>query len=599
MLRLAQLILLAGLGAGSAQNEDYELIEVDHVYTDPETKGELHGCLIYQNIPGNPIRPGMLLNPGFWGDGGGESERYYARQFARRGMAVLIPDFLMGRHSDENYLTFTYSFLIYETFLGDTKRAMRRIGLAYDTLTAQPFVNASAMGAIGFCFGGAMTLNLARTGRHLRVIASNHGEYPDGDFREYTTWNVDYLLEGIGERDPIISPKMRHEWTEELRFHVPSGPEATETELATHGYWFSQNQNVPGAQKYELVVWENNVHGFSIDYSTPLYNVFQFFALSKICWYNWTTANATFARIDELFKEHELLPADAPPTITPVPTRCAKDYVPPGLTAADIYSTCERDPGWMVYTGEWIGNTFGFNGDPPVGWYRQTLVPYIGHFLWYIDPEGESLGAVIFLLIVIVVSFGITCCTCLCKLCCCPLRRMRKQRGVPKAESATFQCVPAWQVALLLFVLNLPFMGMFFCTVAKIAPTRQWPIAWWSLIVLQFWPLHVIATKVKITSDTVAVLGIFGNLIAELKLDQVEAVNEEKKMGCECLVLVKTAAGYEAQRAEAACSCCKVCVGKKITIPFKSSEDLSAVRSRLSGKGSQVSYVASSTSSAS
>ena len=585
-MRILTLVaLLSGLVATAAQ---YPLKEVEHIYTDPETKGELRGCLIYQDIPGNPIRPGMLLNPGFWGDGGGESERYYARQFAQRGMAVLVPDFLMGRHSDENYLTFTYSFLLYETFLADTPRAMRRIGLAYDTLTAQPFVNASAMGAIGFCFGGAMTLNLARTGRHLRVIASNHGEYPDGDFREYTTWNVDYLLEGIGERDPIISPKMRHEWTEELRFHVPSGPEATETELATHGYWFSQNQNVPGAQKYELVVWENNVHGFSIDYSTPLYNVFQFFALSKICWYNWTTANATFARIDELFKEHELLPADAPPTITPVPTRCAKDYVPPGLTAADIYSTCERDPGWMVYTGEWIGNTFGFNGDPPVGWYRQTLVPYIGHFLWYIDPEGESLGAVIFLLIVIVVSFGITCCTCLCKLCCCPLRRMRKQRkaGVTfdKAGSLTYQACAVWQVVLLFLVINLPFMGMFFCTVSKNKPVHQWPVAWWALIVLQLWPLHAVATKVVVGEGTILIKGIFGSLIAELKLDQIAAVDETKKFGTVCLVLTKSAEGYEAQRDDACCKCCKVCVGKKITIPFQSPDDLSAVRGRLSGK---------------
>ena len=72
--------LLAGWYGCAAQS----LIEKEHVYEDNGKK--LHGWLIYQDIPGDPKRPGLLMFPGFWGQGAGESEREYAREYAKRGM---------------------------------------------------------------------------------------------------------------------------------------------------------------------------------------------------------------------------------------------------------------------------------------------------------------------------------------------------------------------------------------------------------------------------------------------------------------------------------------------------------------------------------
>ena len=88
-------------------------------------------------------------------------------------MAVLLPDWMAGYHYDEPSgipllwtfgFSFIYSFLLYEPFLADQERAQRRAMLAYEELTAQKFVDAGSVGVIGYCFGGAMGLTLARAG---------------------------------------------------------------------------------------------------------------------------------------------------------------------------------------------------------------------------------------------------------------------------------------------------------------------------------------------------------------------------------------------------------------------------------------------------
>ena len=60
---------------------------------------------------------------------------------------------------------------------GDRERARGRINTALDTLRKQEAVglDADRLGAIGFCFGGAMVLELARSGTGLGGVVSFHG----------------------------------------------------------------------------------------------------------------------------------------------------------------------------------------------------------------------------------------------------------------------------------------------------------------------------------------------------------------------------------------------------------------------------------------
>jgi dienelactone hydrolase len=51
----------------------------------------------------------------------------------------------------------------------------RRVGAGLDVLKAQPEVDAAQVAAIGYCFGGAGVLELARSGAELAGVVSFHG----------------------------------------------------------------------------------------------------------------------------------------------------------------------------------------------------------------------------------------------------------------------------------------------------------------------------------------------------------------------------------------------------------------------------------------
>lgn len=50
-----------------------------------------------------------------------------------------------------------------------------RTDLAFKALAQEPQVNALSIGAIGFCFGGKVVLDMARRGADLKAVASFHG----------------------------------------------------------------------------------------------------------------------------------------------------------------------------------------------------------------------------------------------------------------------------------------------------------------------------------------------------------------------------------------------------------------------------------------
>lgn len=542
------------------------LIERELVYK-AETGKDLNGYLIYQDskharartyattprscltvhartlpsaVPGNPVRPGLLLFSGFWGDGGGEPEREYAREYARRGMVVFLPDFMTGRHSDVYYLPFIYSFLLYEPFLADTVKAQKRALIAWQTLTALDIVDADRIGAIGFCFGGAMTLNLARSGAKVRVISSNHGEYPHHGTVTGASYNVDFFLEGIGENDVLIPAKARHKWDEELR-------------ADTQGT----------AKQYEIVIWPNNVHGFSIVYSNTLYNTFQLFGLNSLAKYNHTTAVAHFARIDALFKQHGLLAANAPPTYTP-PEPARGDTAPFPWVSEE----CSKGPCWFIRFLEGLANAFRLQH-----FYTTSFVPLAGAFIASIDPEGESLGGVLFFIVLIVAVVFVTCCTCCCKLCCCPLKRKYKRarfrakvaaRPPPIAITAgdssatTYVCRPKWAIGLTAVAANMPFLGCFF---GIRSASGTWPLAWWAFLMLAFWPLHSMAHKIESSKGAVVVFGVFGNIIKAVPTESI-AQPLTKGRTAASVVLAMTPEGHRAEKAANGC-CFKCCVSKR------------------------------------
>ena len=59
---------------------------------------------------------------------------------------------------------------------GDRKELRTRVQAAVDQLKKNPHVDASKTAAIGYCFGGAAVLELARSGADVKGVVSFHGD---------------------------------------------------------------------------------------------------------------------------------------------------------------------------------------------------------------------------------------------------------------------------------------------------------------------------------------------------------------------------------------------------------------------------------------
>ena len=68
------------------------------------------------------------------------------------------------------------------TVLNDMELGTARLQAAFDALADHALVDNARIGAMGYCFGGAMVLHMARIGMPLRAVASFHGAL--GSFHE-------------------------------------------------------------------------------------------------------------------------------------------------------------------------------------------------------------------------------------------------------------------------------------------------------------------------------------------------------------------------------------------------------------------------------
>ena len=59
--------------------------------------------------------------------------------------------------------------------LGDMESGTARLKSGYEALASHPAADADRIAAIGYCFGGAMVLHMARLGMPLKAVVSFHG----------------------------------------------------------------------------------------------------------------------------------------------------------------------------------------------------------------------------------------------------------------------------------------------------------------------------------------------------------------------------------------------------------------------------------------
>jgi len=161
---------------------------------------------------GTKPKPGVLVFPEAFGLG--EHALSRAEGLAELGYAALACDIHGdGRRVDD----LTEALVLLKPLYADTRRMRDRGLAALQALTARKDVDAKRAASIGFCFGGTMSLELARAGAGLKAVVGFHSGLsttaPASDAKAFRG----KVLVCIGADDPFIKPEERAAFESEMR----------------------------------------------------------------------------------------------------------------------------------------------------------------------------------------------------------------------------------------------------------------------------------------------------------------------------------------------------------------------------------------------
>ena len=111
----------------------------------------------------------VIVAPEWWGRNEYTEQR--ARELAENSYAALAID-MYGQKKVTSEASQANEWMT-ETFQNPTT-IVTRASAALETLAAQDEVDSSRLGAIGFCYGGKVILDLARSGAPLKAVATFH-----------------------------------------------------------------------------------------------------------------------------------------------------------------------------------------------------------------------------------------------------------------------------------------------------------------------------------------------------------------------------------------------------------------------------------------
>ena len=115
-------------------------------------------------------RPAVLINHTWVGRDDFVAEK--AKKLAELGYVGFAVDMygkgVLGSGAEENAK-------LMQPFMDDRQILQKRMNAAFYAVKLMPWVDDSKIAAIGFCFGGLCSLDLARTGADLKGVVSFHG----------------------------------------------------------------------------------------------------------------------------------------------------------------------------------------------------------------------------------------------------------------------------------------------------------------------------------------------------------------------------------------------------------------------------------------
>ena len=189
-------------------------------------------------------RPGVLVVHEWWGHN--EHARDSARKLAKAGFV----GFALDMYGDGKLATHPKDA---GAMSGEVRKDLglmqTRFDAARDFLRQQPTVNPARIGVIGYCFGGAVALEMARLGEDLPAVVTFHGvlstEYPAQKGKVKSR-----ILVLTGADDPFVPKKQVDGFVKEMKsagakFKVISYPGAKHSFTNPAATETGQKFNIP------------------------------------------------------------------------------------------------------------------------------------------------------------------------------------------------------------------------------------------------------------------------------------------------------------------------------------------------------------------
>lgn len=170
-------------------------------------------------------RPGVLVVHEWWGLN--EHARHQARRLAEAGYVGFALD-MYGNGKVTTHPQDAQAFVAEVT--KDPAVLAARFNAALEALKQDPHVDTTRIAAIGYCFGGAVVLGMARSGADLKAVVTFHGALATQSPAQPGKVKARILVLA-GGADPFVPPEQVEAFKKEMqaagaRFEVVTYPGA-------------------------------------------------------------------------------------------------------------------------------------------------------------------------------------------------------------------------------------------------------------------------------------------------------------------------------------------------------------------------------------